>query len=178
MLSSIGAVMSIAAAGLAAGDDLLHVDARARVEHRAAVGDRDDRKCVGLALRHQARAVDRVDGDVDVRRIARADPLAVVEHRRLVLLPLADDDHAVHLHGVEEQPHGVDGGLVGGVLVAPAHPTRGRQRGGFGGTQPDRARRFESSVGINFSRRVLPPPPTDDEGRDPTRGPARLFCWE
>ena len=97
MLSSIGAVMSIAAAGLAAGDDLLHVDARARVEHRAALGDGDDRQRIGLPLRHQARAVDRVDGDVHLRRVAGADALAVVEHRRLVLLPLADDDHAVHV---------------------------------------------------------------------------------
>ena len=143
MLVSIGAVMSIDAAGLAAGGDLFHVHARARVEHRAALGDGDDRKRIGLAPRHQARAVDRVDGDVDHRRVARAEVLAVVEHRRLVFFSLADHDDAVHVHDVEEQPHGVDGGLVGGVLVAPAHPARGRQRGGLGG-----AHQVERQVGI------------------------------
>ena len=143
MFVSIGAVMSIDAAGLAAGGDLFHVHARARVEHRAALDDGDDRKRVGLAPRHQPCAVDRIDGDVDHRRVARAEPLAVIEHRRLVLLALADDDDAVHVHHVEEQPHGVDGRLVGGVLVAPAHPARGRQRGRLGG--PDQV---ESQVRI------------------------------
>ena len=52
--------------------------------------------------------------------------LAVVEHRRLVLLALADDDDAVHLDGVEHVAHGVDGGLVGGDLVAAADPARRR----------------------------------------------------
>ena len=59
--------------------------------------------------------------------------LAVEQHRRLVLLALADDDDAVHRHGVEHDPHGVDRGPVGPVLVAPAHPAAGRQRGGLGG---------------------------------------------
>ena len=113
--------------------DLLHVDARARVEHRAAAGDRDHRQGVGLAPRDQAGAVDRVDRHVDGGRAAGAEVLAVVEHRRLVLLPLADHDDAVEVDRVEHQAHRVDGGPVGGVLVAPADPARGRQRGGLGG---------------------------------------------
>ena len=52
----------------------------------------------GMPLRGQRRALERVDGDVDLRRRAVADVLAVVEHRRLVLLALADDDEAVHVH--------------------------------------------------------------------------------
>ena len=71
-------------------------------------------------------------------------PLAVIEHRGLVFLPLADDDDAVHVHGVEEEPHGVDGRLVGGVLVAPAHPARRRQRGGLGGADQIEQARLES----------------------------------
>ena len=68
----------------------------------------------------QARALERIDGDVDLGRRAVADRLAVVEHRRLVLLALADDDDAVHGDRVEHVAHGVDGGLVGGLLVAAA----------------------------------------------------------
>ncbi len=143
MLVSIGAVMSIDAASLAAGGDLFHVHAGARVEHRAPLGDGDDRERIGLAARDQAGAVDRVDGDIDHRRVARAQALAVIKHRRLVLLSLADHDDAIHVHDVEQKPHGVDGRLVGGVLVTPSHPPRGRQGGGLGG-----ADQVEGQVGI------------------------------
>ena len=133
MLVSMGRVMSMADAGLAAGGDLFHVHARARIEHRTALGDRDDRQCVRLASCHQAGSVNGVDGDVDLRRVARADPLAVVEHRRLVFFPFADHDEAIHVHRVEEEPHGVDGCLISGVLLAPSHPASGRQGGCLGG---------------------------------------------
>ena len=74
------------------------------------------------------RPLERVDGDVDHRRAAVADLLAVVEHRRLVLLALADHDDAVHRDRVEHEAHRVDGGLVGGDLVAAADPAGGGQR--------------------------------------------------
>src|SRR3712207_7208665 len=54
--------------------------------------------------------------------------LAVEEHRRLVLLPLADHDDPVHLDGVEHQSHRVDGRLVGALLLAAADPPRRRHR--------------------------------------------------
>ena len=60
----------------------------------------------------------RVDGEVHDRGRPVADALAVVEHRRLVLLAFADHDDAVHLDRVEHGPHGVDGGLVHQFLVA------------------------------------------------------------
>ena len=82
--------------------------------------------------RAERRALERVDGDVDLRRAAVADVLAVVEHRRLVLLALADDDDAVHRDRVEHEAHRVDGGLVGGDLVAAADPAGGGERGGLG----------------------------------------------
>ena len=63
---------------------------------------------------------------------AGADLLAVEQHRRFVLLALADDDDAVHRDGVEDEAHGVDRGAVGGVLVAAAHPAAGGERGGLG----------------------------------------------
>src|SRR6202042_1026189 len=50
----------------------------------------------------------------------------------LVLLALADHDHAVHRHRVEHVAHRVDRGLVGALLVAAAdHPGR-RERGRLG----------------------------------------------
>ena len=114
-----------------AAGHLLHVDARARVEHRALLGERDHGERARAALRAQAGALERVDGDVDLGRRAVADLLAVVEHRRLVLLPLADHDDAVHVDRVQHGVHAVDGGLVGGLLVAAADPARGLQRGGL-----------------------------------------------
>ena len=54
--------------GLGADRDLVHVDARAGVEHRAALGDADDRDRVVASERGERRALDRVDGDVDGRR--------------------------------------------------------------------------------------------------------------
>ena len=61
-----------------------------------------------------------------------ADLLADEQHRRFVDLALADHDGAVDRQLVEFAPHGVDGGLVGGLfLAAPAQPRR-RDRGALG----------------------------------------------
>ena len=68
-----------------------------------------------------------------IGRGAVADLLAVEEHRRVVLLALADDDDAVHRHRGEHRPHGVDRGAVGALLVAPAHPAAGGHGGRLGG---------------------------------------------
>src|SRR5206468_11685232 len=76
----------------------------------------------------QACALERVDGDVDLRSSAAADLLAVEEHRRLVLLPLADHHDAVHRDGVEHPAHRVDGRLVGALLLAASDPPRRPQR--------------------------------------------------
>ena len=57
--------------------------------------------------------------------------LAVVQHRRLVLLALADHDDAVHHDGVEHRAHRVHGGLVGGVLVTAPDPPARAHRGSF-----------------------------------------------
>ena len=61
-----------------------------------------------------------------------ADPLVVEEHRRFVLLALADHDDALHRHGIDHAAHQVDGGAVGGVLVAAADPARGAHGGRLG----------------------------------------------
>ena len=125
--------------GAGAGRDLLHVDAGARVEHRAARREGDHRQGGGHPARGQGRPLERVDGDVDHGRAAVADLLAVVEHRRLVLLALADHDDAVHRDRVEHQPHRVDGGAVGALLLAAADPAAGGERPRLG--HPDELER-------------------------------------
>ena len=89
-------------AGLGTGDELLHVEDRGRVVHRAAGGHGHHRDGVVHALGRQRGAVDRVHGDVDLGALAVADLLAVVEHRGFVLLALPDDDDAVHRDGRDE----------------------------------------------------------------------------
>ena len=116
-----------------AGRDLLHVDARAGVEHRAPLAERDHRDRARAAERRERGAVDRVDRDVHRGGGAVADLLAVEEHRRFVLLALADHDDAVHRDAVEHDAHRLDRGAVGGVLVAAAHPPAAGERGGLGG---------------------------------------------
>ena len=119
-------------------DQLLHV-VEVGVEHRAALGERDGRDAPGDAASDQARAVDRVDGDVDRRGVAVADLLADVEHRRLVLLALADDDDAVHVDESEAPAHRIDGGLVGHLLLIAPHVPGGGHRGALG--DPDQLER-------------------------------------
>ncbi len=131
-----------------AAGELLHVDARARVEHRAARRERDDRQRVRHALGRQRRALERVDRDVDLGRGAVADALAVGEHRRLVLLALADHDDAVHPDAAQDVVHPVDRGLVGSDLVAHAHEARSRQRGGLRG-----AHELEGEVAVRSAGR-------------------------
>ena len=118
--------------GTGADGHLLHVDARSRVEHGAPFGHRDHRECSVASLRGQRRPVDRIDGDVRERRRAVADLLAVEQHRRVVLLALADDDDPVHGHAGEHRPHRLDCGGVGSDLVASSHPTAGGHGGGLG----------------------------------------------
>src|SRR5207342_609339 len=70
-----------------------------------------------------------VDGDVDLGAYPVPHFLAVEEHRRLVLLALADDDDAAHRDRVEHEAHRVDRSLVGSDLVPAPDPT-GRERRG------------------------------------------------
>ena len=100
------------AGALGPGPDgqLLHVDARAGVEHGAPLGHGDDGQRAAAALGGQGRPVDGVDGDVGQRGRAVADLLPVEEHRGVVLLALADDHDPVHRHARQHGPHGLDRG--------------------------------------------------------------------
>ena len=50
----------------------------------------------------------------------------------MVLLALADDDHAAHGDRVDQFAHRVDGGPVAALLVAAAHPAAGGHGTGLG----------------------------------------------
>ena len=102
-----------------ADGDLVHVGV-GRVEEAAMRRHGDAGDGVGPALGADRGALERIEGDVDLGPAAGADLLADVEHRRLVALALADHDRAVDVEHVQRLAHGVDGGLVGGLLVAVA----------------------------------------------------------
>ena len=97
----------------------------------------------GMPLAHQGGAVDRVDGEIAVRAVAVADLFAVVEHRRVVLLALADDHDAAHRHRVDQFAHGVDGGAVTALFVPAADPPACGHGTGLG--DPDQ---FEGEVAV------------------------------
>jgi hypothetical protein len=96
-------------------------------EEPAGLADGADRHRAAVAARHQVGALERVDGDLALHA-AGAQHLPHVELGRLVLLPLADDHGAGDRHLAEFPAHGVDGGLVGLVALAPPQPARGGDR--------------------------------------------------
>jgi hypothetical protein len=109
------------------------------VQQAAALGDGEHGQRVWHCLGADGGAFQRIDGDVDFRAVARADLLADVEHRRFVHLAFADDDGATDVAQGQFAAHGVDSGLVGGLLVAAATEARG----GDGGCLGD-ARHFQN----------------------------------
>ena len=143
----------------AADCDLVHVGV-GRVEETALAGDRQAGDRVGAAGRGDRGALQRVERDVDSGAVARADPLADVQHRRLVPLALADHHGAVDAQHVQRLTHGVDRRLIRRALVAAAHPGRARDRRTLG-----HAHRFQRQVAvlesIAFHAQCLPnmPPP-------------------
>ena len=91
-------------------------------------GCRQNSNRIGFAKRAQVRAFQRIHGNIDagMARIiglvpASADLLTDIEHRRLVALPLADDDRAVDWQRVHFLAHGLDRDLIGLVPVPLPH---------------------------------------------------------
>ena len=81
------------------------------------LGHGDDGQRIVQAVGAQVRALQRIDGDVDLgASCRRRQLLADVEHRRLVALAFADDDAPAHVHVAEGATHGLGGGAVGAVL--------------------------------------------------------------
>jgi hypothetical protein len=98
-----------------------HVDVGG-VQQPAPLGDRQYRNRVRLILGAQRCAFERIDRDVDRRTVAAANALAEVEHAGLARVALADDDGAGDVEPAQFVVHGLDGGGVGGLLVALAAP--------------------------------------------------------
>ena len=142
----------------AADGDLVHIDVGG-VEESAILGHGDDRQRVGGAGGADGGALQRVEGDVDLRAAA-AHLLADIEHRRLVALALADDHRAVDGERAEGAAHGVDRRLVGGAFVAAADMARAGERRGLGD-----ARRLERQVPVEcpLPAHAAPPRPARSE---------------
>ena len=125
-----GSSISISSSGSPVADgDLVHVGV-GRGEEAALLRHGEHGERVGAAGRADRGALQRVERDIEAGALAGADRLADVEHRGLVPLALADHHGAGDIERVEAAPHGVDGGLVRGHLVAPAdQPGRRAGRG-------------------------------------------------
>src|SRR5262249_42838665 len=80
----------------------------------------------------QRGAVNRVDGEIAVGAVTVADLFAVVEHRGLVLLALADHHHSAHRDRVHQFAYRVDRRAVAALFVPAAHPPAGRPGTGLG----------------------------------------------
>ena len=114
-----------------ANRQLIHVGIR-RMQETAARREGDHCERIGHGFRGERRALERIECDVDLYALPRADFFADIEHRRFIALAFADDDAALHGHGVERGAHGVDCGLVGGLLVTATYELGGGLRGGDG----------------------------------------------
>ena len=103
--------------------DLVHVHAWTRVKHGAALGNRNYGKRISATKRCEGCAVNWVDCNVGVWRTAIANALAVVEHWGFVFFAFANNDNAVHAHGVEHVAHGIYCCTIGCVLVTSPYPS-------------------------------------------------------
>ena len=129
--------------GIARTDgNLVHIHVR-RVQEPTALGDRQHGQRVRHGFGANRGALERINGDIDLRAVAKAHLLADVEHRALVHLTLADDDAALDVDLAQLMAHGINGGLVGGLLVAP--PTQSR-RGDGGGLRHTRDLKHQDAV--------------------------------
>src|SRR5438105_14214448 len=94
------------------------------------LGDGHDSARVWAALCDRVCALQRIDGNVQLRSLAASDALADEEHRRFITLALPDDDHSVEARVLHGFPHRFDRCLIGLVVVAVTHPMcRGDRRG-------------------------------------------------
>ena len=71
----------------------------------------------------------RIESNIDLGSLSRANLFANEQHRRLIAFALANDHRPLDRQAIELLAHGVDRGLIGGHLVsAPAKPRRGHRR--------------------------------------------------
>src|SRR6185295_6477547 len=129
--------------GIARTDgNLVHIHVR-RVQQPTALGDRQHGQRVRHGFGANRGALERIDGNVDLWAVAKAHLLADVEHRALIHLALANDDPALDVNLAQLMAHGVDGSLVGSLLVAA--PTQSR-RGDGGGLRHTRDLKHQDAI--------------------------------
>ena len=85
--------------GLRPDGDFVHINEWTWVEHGTAWRNRNGGNRVGATEGQRTRAIDRVDSHIHFGRFAVANVFAVVKHGCVILLTLADHDHAVHING-------------------------------------------------------------------------------
>ncbi len=133
--------------------DLLHIDV-GRMQQRAAIGHGDGGDRARHVLGAERGAFERIDRDIDLRAALVADLLADEQHGRLVELALADHHGAVDRQLVELAAHGVDRGLVGGLLGTAAAQARCRDRRALGYAHDlDRENALQDQVRLDGNRR-------------------------
>jgi hypothetical protein len=106
---------------------LVHVDIR-RVEERSVLGQSKGCDSTRHILGAQRGALERVDGYVHFRPRSGADFLADEQHRCFIHLAFADHDRSVDRQFAQFAAHGIDRGLIGFLLGAPAAQSRGSHR--------------------------------------------------
>ncbi len=166
-------------AGARTDHQLVHVETHNRSEGMARRRGQDgDRARPSPSA--QVGSLQRVHGQIEVGAEAAADLLAREEHWRVVLLALADHDHPVAGNGRQVGSHGLDRGMVRGMLVTPADPGMAARRSHRGGVQqrqckgghavgPGRVGRAEHQINLGGDRgKYLP---RDGEGEVEGTGP-------
>ncbi len=91
------------------------------MQQSAARRESDNGQRVRHGLGGECGTFERIKRDIDYRSLAGPDRFTDVEHGRFVALTFADDDAAIHFDGVKRGPHGIDGGLIGGLFIATAN---------------------------------------------------------
>ena len=133
--------------------DLVHVEARSGGPEGTRVAEGDRGQGSGKPLRAEGRALQGVDGDVEVGPASVVpDDLAVEQHRRVVLLPLPDDHRSATGDVRQSATHGLGRGAVGGIRVVPTDPGTAGQRRAVG--RRDRRRLQGSEVEAHRQERV------------------------
>jgi hypothetical protein len=102
-------------------------------------------------VRGGAGAVDGINRDVHQGGFTRTQVFPIVEHWGFILLALANDDDAVHLHRVENEAHRIHGGLIRGVFISAADESAGCQRGRLSHTNQIK-RKIASRPGIHHKK--------------------------
>ena len=102
------------------------------VQHAASFGDSYDQDGIGQAGRGERGPINRINREVHLRAVSIAHIGLDGDHGRFILFAFAQGRYAVHVDIGKGVGYAVPRRLIGGDLVAAAHPARGAKRGGLG----------------------------------------------